>query len=782
MASENSVFSDSPLGVYLKSVGDDIVSESDKECASSADSSTSSQYAPSLLTSMRKVRQSAASTTASSSSSISRPSFRSISERGQAHGFRMGKPGLRTFSLGNKRVMRKLRFQFLFSTPLKKRLGPRENSQFLERFRYILVTSQLLDENPSVAGYGQTENSSSQPNPQNPFDNTRTKNRRFAGIDGAQKYWVGSGGCVIVVAMLFSWMLRSSDKQAAIVAAKYRVVMALILFMIVFLFLHAHSWRKRLRSTRRTAVSYASQFVKSSHSFDANVSRTIGIVQEIEFISKGFNLPSLASSPASYNTPTSGPSKRRRFSGEDRSCRKLRSQIVSVLDLSLSLCLRSFEGLSELCDRTDLEKYFEIYDLNNAVAEQLENDMPSPRESEPVMHFGDFEDSDDEDESSRIESLFQLKQKFRKLHHTRRKLICCFLAMDASGGLSDTKKWNSIVQELGTLSEMIHRLSEELAASLLHKDVLGMVEFYAKAQQGDEEIKEGGTVKSDSGRINRRWSRSSAGESITSESRWRSHLQTLNSLSATLRNLEAKMYVLREDSSALERQDVRWSQQRGRTSSPVKTASIDGFLERSNSDMFGSPSGQQSAQGSSSQFQYVDNVIKQYESIGMDMRTMLREWETGKAKLYEAIQPFTDRRSGLFQKRSSGLWQPLRPNDEQESTSPSMQSMSSPTSMASIATFDGSVAAERYPPWSPQSFDGANGTDLAGFTPRVRNPDNDDDDDDDDDLILETEGTPLPLPMKSKMVDEIASAMVRQQDRILRAQRMRERDEDEDEE
>lgn len=511
------------------------------------------------------------------------------------------------------------------------------------------------------------------------------------------------------------------------------------------------------------------------------MTRTIGVVQEIDFIARGFNIAEQAPLNT-HSSPTPGLPRQRKNSVGQRKCRILRSRLLTVLDLSLSIYQRSYDELSLMCNRSDLDKYFDIYDLNSATAAQNDEDGIVNRDTNEKSKFGDFEDeSDEEDEEARIESLFQLKQRFRKLHHTRRKFLCCLLAMEANGDSQDSSKWDAAVRNLGLLSELVSKSSADLEESLLQEDVLKMINYYAKAQEQQQSREDSNDTKRSmsGGRTGRRRARLSSEESFPSSNRWRFHLQALSSMSATLRNLEAKICMLREDSMVLERQEARRSQQRQvspSANSGSQRNSIDGFLVRSNSGLpiDAGPGCRRSAPtpGSVSQAQYTDSVIKQYNSLGNDICSLLREWENGKTKLYEAVKTNPE----YTVNPNSGLLQQQQQQSEMTLSSPSLPILSSPNSLVSGMTSDRSLVTGS--PWSPQSFDGKT---FSPFTPRVRNLDNRIDDDyeaDDDDFILETEGTPLPLAMRSKMVDGIASAMVRHQDRTLRAQKRKEEEEE----
>ncbi|KAK9495724.1 Mysoin-binding motif of peroxisomes-domain-containing protein [Lipomyces doorenjongii] len=733
MASEHVVYNDSPLGEYLKAAGEDIATAT--ELAEERDPSAEPpmKFARFALSAVKHPIISN-----SSGSAIAGKATRSAVFHGS-------NTELKPLALGDERSMRRLRFQFLFAAPLKRRLSQRENSRFLERFRYVLVTSQLLDENVPISAFGRSDNNEGKLDSDILDErNLKSKNGTRSDLGTGNKYWVGSGGCIVVVAVLFAWFFRGCDRLISGVNTKCKLLVGMVIGLSVSLFYYSHAWRKRLRTTRKTAIDYAAQFIKSNHLFDINMSRTIRIVQEVEFISRGLGIPGMPASPSSsplhnaFDRKSSSSSQllQRKSPVGRRRCNALRNQISSALNLSLSQYRRSLDVLSGLCNHSDLEKYFDIYDFHSPTAMQLEKeDQRRNKENPDLIDNGEDEAGD---ESASIESLWRLKQQFRRLHHTRRKLLCCLLAMDAHGDGSDIKKWRSVVQDVKTLSDLMKQLSDDLGQSLTQSDIIDLVEFYTNEQESHSQQQEL--------QRKRHPHKSVPSSQLPKQIRWRPHLHALNTISATLRNIEAKMYVLREDSTRLELQDSRVSASPNKT--PAKaTINIDSCLRRSWSavgstmDYSGSPSMQMSS----------DILVKQYNSIGADLKALVKEWESGKGKLYEAIAA-----SGASSPGPSSL---DRLYDVDNDSSPVSSVMSSPDSLLSGATFDSTSI-----PWSPQSID------QGKFLMRDLEDEGDDErEGDGSGLILERDSGVIPMAAKSKMVENIASAMIRQQDRMLRS-------------
>lgn len=163
------------------------------------------------------------------------------------------------------------------------RLSRSENSRFLERFRYIIVASQLLNGNVNVAHYDQRK----------PVDPGHlSAGDEDTSIFGQQfpkaRYWVGSGGFVIAASILISWVFRGSGGQKMF--SKARAITALLLSFVVAVFLFTQARRKWLRHVRLKAIEYAVIFVENSQTFDILASNAVTLIQEVELVSRGYRL------------------------------------------------------------------------------------------------------------------------------------------------------------------------------------------------------------------------------------------------------------------------------------------------------------------------------------------------------------------------------------------------------------------------------------------------------------------------------------------------------------
>ena len=200
-----------------------------------------------------------------------------------------------------------------------------------------------------------------------------------------------------------------------------------------------------------------------------------------------------------------------------------------------------------------------------------------------------------ETEFDDIESVRVLKILAARFHTARKIFLCCLMALDAHGGKPDFLRWSNAVDEIRIVSTITNE------AELRLREILS-----------EEESKQ--------------FIWSFTGHSLTligfpvpptpklpltpGRERWRAQLRKLNSLSSGIRGLQAKLHVLREESdkNLNETEDI----------SELGT-----------------------------------NLMIQYDSIGVDLKALMQEWEDGKAALTSNID-----RNGRRLSSMSGILSP----------------------------------------------------------------------------------------------------------------------------
>jgi hypothetical protein len=415
----------------------------------------------------------------------------------------------------NENLMKRERFQLLLAGALRQSLPLVENNRFLEKFRYIVVTSQLLSEQPPV----------SSKTPNFPDDKDLLP----------ETTWATSGGCVVVVVGLFSWAVR----KKAIFEGKARAMASLVATLCLVIFMYAHSRRRLLRIIRIKAVQSARQFVLSSQGFDAAVHKSLGVIHEVEFLSKGFSFP------------------QKTVEGTDldvRLCKQLRAALSASLYLSISSLTRSIRKMLNHCHKLDLEKYLDIYEVDVMdLSLFVEDDGPIPEHDftasspvEALRNMVDVPEADFYGSKGANHSHKNLKFYHYKFHLLRRVMLCCLLSMTASGtDGSEYTQWKLVSGELSRSEKLLRQLDESLVDTIYGLDHDAKLLSHSRSDSLFGKV-----IDSRKGRRLSSFNLLSEPSSAASEpsKEVQQHLKQLSRLSSTLRQIEGRMQIAREGS------------------------------------------------------------------------------------------------------------------------------------------------------------------------------------------------------------------------------------------
>jgi hypothetical protein len=155
------------------------------------------------------------------------------------------------------------------------RLGRVDNARFLERFRYIIVASQLLNSHSYLGQTGQQSREASLPAPDAPQLGTLTLT-----------------GTAITASLAFAlaWMIHWTRGNGNSGSGKGRVAIFLLAMGLLSVISYAYMRRQWLQYLRQQAISELSQFVGSAQKFDSAAIGALTLVQEVELVSRGYRL------------------------------------------------------------------------------------------------------------------------------------------------------------------------------------------------------------------------------------------------------------------------------------------------------------------------------------------------------------------------------------------------------------------------------------------------------------------------------------------------------------
>ncbi|KAF3910955.1 hypothetical protein AA313_de0200113 [Arthrobotrys entomopaga] len=516
---ETFVFRDSPLAQYLEGEGESLAGldwtadNEQNDAGSNTPNSSALNFAPPIL-SLPKIR----------------------------------KKALRPLQIQNPHWYKRTSVRDVMRGGLKSRLAAGENLQFVERFRYILVASQLLNEQASVANYD-IRDTSTLPTPSTAAANVETPFPIITWFGTpSPRFYAYTAASIVILSILISWLSRGGVERK-LAFGKSRTAITLLLSMVLALLVFAHMRRKRLRDLRTDAISSAEAFVENCQMFDVVVSNAITLIQEIELVSRGYRL--------SHPLP---PITRLERADSSRKCARLRRTIAESFRLSIPPMCRAIEALASYPRLADLEKFYDVYDIHTS---DLNDAISGVGESE----FDDLED------------LRALKALFQRLYVIRKIFLCHLLALEANGGHRDHEQWHAVGEQLYTLQRLMADLASEARTILTEETDFKLPPTPLPSTPN---------------------SAAANGASVANRERLRQQLRKFNSLSATARGLQVKMHLIREA-----------------TDKAIQTTTAG-------QDVFGNNFGAE--------------LLGQYDEIGVDLRGLLAEWESGRASLAASLE------------------------------------------------------------------------------------------------------------------------------------------------
>ncbi|KAL8953284.1 MAG: hypothetical protein Q9222_000850 [Ikaeria aurantiellina] len=213
----------------------------------------------------------------------------------------------------------------------------------------------------------------------------------------------------------------------------------------------------------------------------------MALIQEVELVCRGYKI--------SYPLP---PITRIEEQSQSKRCARLRRPLQRTFSSLPTSYYRAYQEMKSLAVEADLEKYYDIYDINHADMLDLER----ANGTEP------FEVGED--------TLKAFKVGLQKLHLARKLFFCSLLALGVDGTNIDQTKWSAVARTLDALS------AETGEITTIFDGILG----------AEEDIQLSTTPKM---------------PLTPGRERLRSQMKKLNSLSQGSRGVQAIVHLLRED-------------------------------------------------------------------------------------------------------------------------------------------------------------------------------------------------------------------------------------------
>ncbi|KAI9270099.1 Mysoin-binding motif of peroxisomes-domain-containing protein [Helicostylum pulchrum] len=292
-----------------------------------------------------------------------------------------------------------------------------EETAFEEKFKYLIVTSPLLNETLSI--HHNRHQQQQQPTFQTSATSTSTKLglatnliTTLAVLLGAERYMMQPK--IPVITLFFS-------TSASI------------------FFIYRHRRRSFIRQLYQIALTRMGAFTNHCDTFDTKVHRCLITIQEIELVSRGYRL----------STPLS-PISRIEQNSKSRKCVQLRNRLASVLRRAFIIYEEGIIDLMDVIHKKNLNTLYEMYNVHSIAS---------------LSAMGD-------DISDEGYSLEQLKKLAQIMHSKRRECMVHFLALGVMTEDHDSvhynysEGWGIINQVLGKLVDETEKFTLDIVEAL----------------------------------------------------------------------------------------------------------------------------------------------------------------------------------------------------------------------------------------------------------------------------------------------------------------------------
>ena len=366
-----------------------------------------------------------------------------------------------------------------WSTAVNSRLGRADNARFIEHFRYVIVASQLLNEYLDQGSLPPTIPSH--------------------GLDGASEttsipsvtssLYGAAATAIVAFALVYLMHWARSGRNGF--GSQSRVALVLMVFLLAAFVGYAYVRRQWLKFLRCNAVAEITTLTANWQAFEVSTSSALSLIQEVELVSKGYRL----------STPLP-PASRIEDQAASRRCTRLRKSLHKAYTAVILTCIDTCGSLRNLIEEDDLDKYFEVYDINAQDArEALGPDAFSVLEDDP-------------------ESLKSLRVLSYRAALLRRVALCSLMALEADGGKPDFNRWRLANDAMHIIAKTVGLEAERQQNCLIEMETIA-TPISPRAKSPNFPVRD----------------------------KMRTQVRKISMLSGGIRSLQAKMQILREETN-----------------------------------------------------------------------------------------------------------------------------------------------------------------------------------------------------------------------------------------
>ncbi|KAI9488274.1 Mysoin-binding motif of peroxisomes-domain-containing protein [Zychaea mexicana] len=374
-----------------------------------------------------------------------------------------------------------------------------EETEFEEKFKYLVATSPLMSEVMSV--HNASKKKHAQQHMTATDYSTPTKKVFRAGSIGT----VATISGLLVALGTETIMIQQRQQQrqqqqppSPTAPLKLIATPALSLTMLLtggvsMFFVYRHKRRSGIRQLYQTALNRLQTLMEQSETLDSKVHRTLITIQEIELVSRGYRL----------STPLS-PISRIEQSSKSRRCTALRNHLAAMLRRAFIVYE---EAIIDLIDHVNKNNLSHLYDMYNV------------RSVASLSSIDRIEEDENGVSVERLRALAQL------MHAKRRECMMQLLALDimSEGHDSVRRDYEAGWRGVNTVLTM---LVDE--TKVFVKDIMDALqtELYKPVVESPASLSANGSV---------------------TDGRLKPFLHRLASLDQQMRTLEAKFYLCNDD-------------------------------------------------------------------------------------------------------------------------------------------------------------------------------------------------------------------------------------------
>ncbi|KAI8071716.1 Mysoin-binding motif of peroxisomes-domain-containing protein [Gongronella butleri] len=345
-----------------------------------------------------------------------------------------------------------------------------EEAAFEEKFKYLIVTSPLLNENTlsahtkSSTSAGTSSSSSSSALQPLQYTRSQTLSTRigtFAVLSGLL-IALGLERLLPIKATVTPTTHDTPTAPSSALIAAPTITLSLASSISLF-FIFRHLRRSSLRRLFNHALSQLQDLLETCQQLDSKIHRALLTIQEIELVARGYRL----SAPLS-------PISRIEQSSKSRRCARLRAHVAALLRRAFILYEEAIIDMTAHVHKPTLSRLFEMYNIHSIAS----------------LSSASLDLHDDDDTASYI-TLDYLKSLAHLMYAKRRECLLQFLALNVMADIRDTPVkrstavWKTITATLSSLGKDSHAFLDGLVAAMNDEFHVPATDIGAQASGSD---------------------------------------------------------------------------------------------------------------------------------------------------------------------------------------------------------------------------------------------------------------------------------------------------------